>query len=57
MANALLKHETIDYNDVQKLIDGKVIRRRKMNGSSKSVNNKSKVRSQKKSSNKKRTKS
>ena len=57
MANALLKHETIDYNDVQKLIDGKVIRRRKMNGSTKSVNNKSKVRSQKKSSNKKRTKS
>ena len=57
MANALLKHETIDYNDVQKLIDGKVIRRKKMNGSTKSVNNKSKVRSQKKSSNKKRTKS
>ena len=57
MANALLKYETIDYNDVQKLIDGKVLRRRKMNGSTKSVNNKSKVRSQKKSSNKKRTKS
>ena len=57
MANALLKHETIDYNDVQKLIDGKVLRRRKMNGSTKSVNNKSKVRSQKKNSNKKRTKS
>ena len=43
MANALLKHETIDHNDVQKLVDGKILRRRKMNGSAKTVKNNSKV--------------
>ena len=57
MANALLKHETIDHNDVQKLIDGKILRRRKMNGSAKTVKNNSKVKTQKKSSTKKPSKS
>ena len=57
MANALLKHETIDHNDVQKLIDGKILRRRKMNGSANTVKNNSKVKTQKKSSTKKPSKS
>ena len=57
MANALLKHETIDHNDVQKLVDGKILRRRKMNGSAKTVKNNSKVKTQKKSSTKKPSKS
>tara|TARA_Y100000758_G_scaffold59805_1_gene38111 strand:- start:10055 stop:12079 length:2025 start_codon:yes stop_codon:yes gene_type:complete len=57
MANALLKHETIDHNDVQKLIDGKILRRRKMNGSANTVKKNSKVKTQKKSSTKKPSKS
>ena len=57
MANALLKHETIDHNDVQKLIDGKILRRRKMNGSANTVKNNSKVKTQKKSPTKKPSKS
>jgi len=57
MANALLKHETIDQNDVQKLIDGKILRRRKMNGSANTVKNNSKVKTPKKSSTKKPSKS
>jgi len=57
MANALLKHETIDHNDVQKLIDGKILRRRKMNGSANTVKNNSKVKTPKKSSTKKPSKS
>ena len=57
MANALLKHETINHNDVQKLIDGKILRRRKMNGSANTVKNNSKVKTQKKSSTKKPSKS
>ena len=57
MANALLKHETIDHNDVQKLIDGKILRRRKMNGSAKKVKNNSKVKTPKKSSTNKPSKS
>jgi cell division protease FtsH len=57
MANALLKHETIDHNDVQKLIDGKILRRRKMNGSAKTVKKDSKVKTPKKSSTNKPSKS
>jgi len=57
MANALLKHETIDHNDVQKLVDGKILRRRKMNGSAKTVKNNSKVKTSKKNHTKKPSKS
>ena len=57
MANALLKHETIDYNDVKKIIDGKIVRRRKMNGSTKIKKTNSKVRAVKKTSTKKPSRS
>ena len=57
MANALLKYETINNNDVQILIEGKVLRRRRMNGSTKTIKENSKVKATRKSSAKKPPKS
>ena len=57
MANALLKHETIDHNDVKNLVDGKILRRRKMNGSVKTAKKNSKTKAQKKLPTKKSPKS
>jgi len=37
MASALLKHETIDHDDVKKILDGKILRRRKVNGAAKTT--------------------
>ena len=57
MANALLKHETIDHNDVKKILDGKILRRRKVNGPIKTTRAKKKTTVTRKASTNKSTKS
>ena len=57
MASALLNHETIDHNDVEKILDGKVLRRRKVNGAAKTTRKKRKTTTPRKTAAKKSTKS
>ncbi|MFL3044914.1 MAG: ATP-dependent zinc metalloprotease FtsH, partial [Candidatus Neomarinimicrobiota bacterium] len=57
MANALLKHETIDHDDVKKILDGKILRRRKVNGAAKTIRKKRKTNTTRKAAAKKSTKS
>ena len=57
MANALLKHETIDHDDVKKILDGKILRRRKVNGAAKTTRKKRKTTTTRKTAAKKSTKS
>ena len=57
MANALLKHETIDLDDVKKILDGKILRRRKVNGAVKTTRKKRKTTTTRKTAAKKSTKS
>jgi len=57
MASALLKHETIDHNDVEKILDGKILRRRKVNGAVKTTRKKRKTTTTRKTAAKKSTKS
>jgi len=57
MASALLKHETIDHNDVEKILDGKILRRRKVNGVAKTTSKKRKTTLTRKTAAKKSTKS
>jgi len=57
MASALLKHETIDHNDVEKILDGKILRRRKVNGAAKTTRKKRKTNTTRKAAAKKSTKS
>ena len=57
MASALLKHETIDHNDVEKILDGKILRRRKVNGAAKTTRKKRKTTTTRKTAAKKSTKS
>ena len=57
MASALLKHETIDHNDVEKILDGKILRRRKVNGAAKTTRKKRKTTTTRKTAAKKSIKS
>ena len=57
MASALLKHETIDRNDVEKILDGKILRRRKVNGAAKTTRKKRKTTTTRKTAAKKSIKS
>ena len=57
MAKALLKHETIDHNDVNKILDGKILRRRKVNGPAKTTREKKKTTIARKATANKSTKS
>ena len=57
MASALLKHETIDHNDVKNILDGKILRRRKVNGAAKTTRKKKKTTTTQKAAAKKLTKS
>ena len=57
MASALLKYETIDHNDVEKILDGKILRRRKVNGPAKTTREKKKTTTARKAAAKKSTKS
>ena len=57
MASALLKHETIDHNDVKNILDGKILRRRKVNGAAKTTRKKRKTNTTRKAAAKKSTKS
>jgi len=57
MASALLKHETIDHDDVEKILDGKILRRRKVNGAAKTTRKKRKTTTTRKTAAKKSIKS
>jgi cell division protease FtsH len=57
MASALLKHETIDLKDVKNILDGKILRRRKVNGAAKITRKKKKTTTTQKAAAKKSTKS
>ena len=57
MASALLKHETIDNNDVKKILDGKILRRKKVNGVAKTTHKKTKTNTTRRATAKKSTKS
>ena len=57
MASALLKHETIDHNDVKNILDGKILRRRKVNGAAKTTRKKRKTTTTRKTAAKKSIKS
>ena len=57
MASALLKHETIDHDDVKKILDGKILRRRKVNGAAKTTRKKRKTTTTRKTAAKKSIKS
>ena len=57
MAKALLKHETIDHNDVNKILDGKILRRRRVNGPTKTKREKKKTTIARKATANKSTKS
>jgi cell division protease FtsH len=57
MASALLKHETIDHNDVENILDGKILRRRKVNGAAKTTRKKRKTTTKRKTATKNSKKS